>query len=57
MSAETHVLGSADLPGGACLPSGEHCVRMRGQVAESADDVLQGEDATEFEWGFTLRVG
>jgi hypothetical protein len=58
LRAESHVLGSAALPEGACLPAGEHRVATRGVVAPSADGVLEGgDDATEFEWGFTLRVG
>jgi hypothetical protein len=56
--AESHVMGSADLPDGACLPSGEHRVTTSGMVAPSADDVLEDTgDATEFEWGLTLRIG
>lgn len=58
VSAESYVLGSADLPEGACLPTGEHRVVTRGRVAASADPILGGGgDATDFEWGFTLRVG
>ncbi len=57
MGAESYVLGNVDLPEGACLPSGEHRVATNGRVAGDADAILQGDDATEFEWGFTLRVG
>jgi hypothetical protein len=57
IDAESYVLGNVDLPEGACLPSGEHRVTTNGRVADDADAILQGDDATEFEWGFTLRVG
>jgi hypothetical protein len=58
VSAESYVLGSADLPEGACLPPGEHRVVTRGRAAASAEPVLGGnDDATDFEWGFTLRIG
>lgn len=56
--AESHVLGSADLPEGACLPTGEHRVVTHGRAAGSEEPILGGgDDATDFEWGFTLRVG
>lgn len=56
--AESHVMGGADLPEGACLPSGEHRIETSGRVAPGADDVLEDTgDATEFEWGFILRIG
>jgi len=56
--AESFVLGSADLPEGSCLPQGEHRVRTSGRAAPSADGVLEESDeTTDFEWGFTLRVG
>lgn len=58
VGAESYVLGSADLPEGACLPSGEHRVVTSGRAAASAESVLGGgDDATDFEWGFTLHVG
>ena len=58
VSAESYVLGSDDLPEGACLPTGEHRVVTRGRAAASEEPILGGgDDATEFEWGFTLRVG
>jgi len=57
IDAESSVLGSAALPEGACLPSGEHRVLTSGRAAGDADAVLQGGDATDYEWGFTLRVG
>lgn len=58
VSAESFVLGSADLPEGACLPTGEHRVVTSGRAAASADPILGGGgDATDFRWGFTLRVG
>ena len=57
ITAESSVLGNVDLPEHACLPSGEHRVVTNGRAAGDADAILQGGDATEFEWGFTLRVG
>jgi len=58
VEAESYVMGSADLPDGASLLSGEHRIETSGLAAPSADDVLENTgDATEFEWGFTLRIG
>lgn len=58
ISAESCVLGSADLPEDACLPTGEYRVVTSGRAAASAEPLLGGgDDATDFEWGFTLRVG
>ena len=58
ITAESSVLGSFDLPEGTCLPSGEHRVTTSGRVAGDAEAVVGGAgDATDFEWGFTLRVG
>jgi hypothetical protein len=56
--AESYVLGSAELPEGECLPSGEHRVRTSGRVAPTSDGVLEGSsESTDYQWGFTLRVG
>jgi hypothetical protein len=58
ISAESYVLGNVELPERACLPSGEHRVVTTGRAAGDADAILQDDDgATEYEWGFTLRVG
>lgn len=58
VDAESYVLGSADLPEGACLPTGEHRVRTSGRAAGDTEGILDGDDsATDFDWGFTLRVG
>ena len=58
VSGESYVLGNFDLPEGACLPEGEHQVVTSGRAAGEAEALLGGSgDATEFEWGFTLRVG
>lgn len=57
--AESYVMGSTDLPEDACLPAGEHRVRTSGRAAPDADAILEGDDddVTDYEWGFTLRVG
>jgi len=58
VEAEASVMGSADLPEGTCLAPGEHFVRTTGRAAGDADAILQdGDGATGYEWGFTLRVG
>lgn len=53
--AESYVYGHYDLPKAACLPEGEHRIRTTGKAGE--EEWTPGEDATEFEWGFTLRIG
>lgn len=58
VSGESHVLGSADISGDVCLPRGEHRLRTRGRAAPTAADIFEGsDDATDYQWGFTLRVG
>jgi hypothetical protein len=58
VGGESYVLGSFDLPEGACLPTGEHRVVTSGRAASDAESLLGGDgDARAFEWGFTLRVG
>jgi hypothetical protein len=57
ITAESYVLGNVDLPESACLPSDEHRVVTNGRAAGDADAILQGDDATDYEWGFTLRIG
>lgn len=55
LTAESFVYGRVDSPGD-CLSPGEHRVGLGGRVAESSAGVIGDEDATEFSWGFTLRV-
>lgn len=53
--AESSVYGHHDLPPGNCLPAGDHRVAAGGRAARGERAVTDG-DATEYEWGFTLRV-
>lgn len=55
LTAESFVYGAVDAPGD-CLTGGEHRVGVGGRVAESSAGVIGNDDATEFSWGFTLRV-
>ncbi|MFB6295666.1 MAG: hypothetical protein ABEH66_02350 [Halobacteriales archaeon] len=55
--AESLVYGHQKLPEGECLPAGEHQVETMGVTADDAEAIGDGDKETEFEWGFTLRVG
>lgn len=56
VEAESFVYGHPDLPTGTCLPVGEHRVRMTGVAGDEEAVITDNATATEFEWGFTLRI-
>lgn len=56
IQAESYVYGHQQLPEGSCLPDGDHRIRMSG-VSGDQESLLEGTDTTDFEWGFTLRIG
>lgn len=55
--AVSSVFGHPELPEGTCLPDGEFQLRTAGTAGDSEDAVAGGDEGTDFEWGFTLRIG
>lgn len=53
--AESHVYGHPDLPEGRCLPDGEHRIQTAGTVGD--EEAFENDETTDFDWGFTLRIG
>lgn len=54
---ESYVYGHPELPADTCLPAGEHPVRTTGVAGADEEALDEGTHRTEFEWGFTLRIG
>jgi hypothetical protein len=55
VQADSFVYGHPDLPEEVCLPAGDHRLKTGGIVTEDVS-VIEDE-AVEFEWEFTLRIG
>lgn len=56
LRAECFVYGHPDLAPDACLPAGDHAVRMMGIAADDEDGIVGDGEQTEFDWGFTLGI-
>lgn len=55
VQADSFIYGHPDLPEGVCLPAGDHRLKTDGIVSDNVS-VIEDE-ASEFAWEFTLRIG
>lgn len=57
VQADAYVYGHPGLPEGTCLPDGDHRLRTTGVLGDDEAAFADESELTDFEWGFTLRIG